>query len=285
MYTTFGEILDNQSDNDRPKYNATTQSTNQNNNKYTDIVEASSFWRGLWEEEGNGDAEVGWVKEIEEAMEHVVPEVPTNTWNLSVEQVSKIINRKKNWSAPGPDRIANFWWKKATILHKGIAISFQATSQLKDLQFPTWFSEGKTTLIPKPGEFRNDNQRPITCLNNLYKWYTSCLLVQANQHIDTYGLMQRDQRGARANCSGTIDNLLIDRMVCEDAQRGKRNLSMAWIDVTKAYDSVDHRWLAKMFTLHWFPVWFAKVMEKLANSCNTRIAAQTSKGKEISATI
>ena len=39
-------------------------------------------------------------------------------------------------------------------------------------------------------------------------------------------------------------------MVCEDAQRGKRNLSMAWIDVVKTYDSVDHGWLSEMFTLH-----------------------------------
>ena len=55
-------------------------------------------------------------------------------------------------------------------------------------------------------------------------------------------------------------------MVCEDAQRGKRNLSMAWIDVAKAYDSVDQGWLSEMFTLHRFLIWFAKVMEKLADS-------------------
>ena len=74
-------------------------------------------------------------------------------------------------------------------------------------------------------------------------------------------------------------------MVCEDAQRGKRNLSMAWIEVAKAYDSVDHCWLSEMFTLHRFHIWFAKVMEKLANSWNTRIVAQTTQGKEISPTI
>ena len=164
-------------------------------------------------------------------------------------------------------------------MHKEIATCFQATAQLEDLQFPLWFSEGKTSLIPKPGEFRSDNQRPITCLNNLYKWYTSCLLAQANQHIETYGLIQRDQRSARGNCSGTVDNLRIDRMVCEDAQRGRRNLSMAWIDVAKAYDSVDHGWLSEMFTLHRFPIWFAKVMEKLANSWNTRMLPKRPKAK------
>ena len=197
-------------------------------------------------------------------MEDVVPEVPTDGWNLNAEQVTKIINTKKKRNAPG--RIVNFRWKKATILHKEIATCFQATAQLEDLQFPLWFSEGKTTLIPKPGEFRSDNQRPTTRLDNLYKWYTSCLLSQANQHIETYALIQREQRGARGNCSGTVDNLLIDWMVCEDAQRGKRNLSMVWIDVAKAYDSVDHGWLSEMFTLHGLPTWFAKVMEKLANS-------------------
>ena len=65
-------------------------------------------------------------------MEDVVPEVPTDGWNLNVEQVTKIINRKKNQSAAGPDRFANFWWKKATILHKEIASCFQATAQLED---------------------------------------------------------------------------------------------------------------------------------------------------------
>ena len=65
-------------------------------------------------------------------------------------------------------------------------------------------------------------------------------------------------------------------MVCEDDQRGKRNLSMAWIDVAKAYDSVDHGWLSEMFTLHRFPIWFAKVMEKVANSWNTRPKAKRS---------
>ena len=148
-----------------------------------------------------------------------------------------------------------------------------------------WFSEGKTTLIPRPSEFRSDNQRSLTCLNNLYKWYTSCLLTKANQHVETYGLIQREHRGVRGNCSGAVDNLLIDRLVCEDAQRGKWNLSMAWIDVAKAYGSVDHGWLSEMFTLHRFPIWFAKVMEKFTNSWNTIIVAQTTQGKEISPTI
>ena len=85
---------------------------------------------------GERGQESSWIEEVREAMEDLVPEVPTDGWNLNAEQIRKIIKRKKNWSAPGPDRIANFWWKKATILHKEIATCFQATTQFEDLQFP-----------------------------------------------------------------------------------------------------------------------------------------------------
>ena len=51
--------------------------------------------------------------------------------------------------------------------------------------------------------------------------------------------------------------------------------------MAKAYGSVDHGWLSEMCTLHRF----AKVMEKLTNSWNTIIVAQTTQGKEISPTI
>ena len=39
-------------------------------------------------------------------------------------------------------------------------------------------------------------------------------------------------------------------MVCQDAERGKRNLSMAWVDVAKAYDSVGHPALATSHDHH-----------------------------------
>ena len=135
------------------------------------------------------------------------------------------------------------------------------------------FAEGKTTLLPNPGELTSDNQRPITCLNTMYKWFTSCLLGPMNNGA---------QRGARAGCSGTIDNLLIDRTVTLDCHRRQRNLSMACIDVKKAYDSVDHGWLEEMMILHRFPVCLSRMVEKLSKSWNTRVVATTKQGRETS---
>ena len=81
-----------------------------------------------------------------------------------------------------------------------------------------------------------------------------------DQHLEHYGLMEGQQRGAKSGCFGTMDNLLIDRAAMLDCHRGKRNLSMAWIDVRKAYDSVDYDWLCAMTDVHRLPVWLCEVI-------------------------
>ena len=60
---------------------------------------------------------------------------------------------------------------------------------------------------------------------------------------------------------------------------------MAWVDVAKAYDSVDHPWLFDMFNLHRFPSWYNEVLQELSTSWSTRIMAKTENGLETSDTI
>ena len=87
--------------------------------------------------------------------------------------------------------------------------------------------------------------------------------------------MEGAQRGARAGCSGTVDNLLIDRTVTLDCHRRRRNLS----------DSVDHGWLSEMMVLHRFPAWLSATVEKLSKSWNTRVVTTTKQGRETSGPI
>ena len=89
-------MLESQADIDKPKYDRVTQGTQVNNNTFTNIDEASSFRKSLWEKEGSGDTEAEQIKEVREAMEDIVPDVPSDDWNLNAEQVTKIIKRKKN---------------------------------------------------------------------------------------------------------------------------------------------------------------------------------------------
>ena len=189
---------------------------------FNNIEEASELWRTLWETKGTGDRNAAWLEEIRSVIHSGVPESAEEDWDLDETDAAKVLTKKRNWNAPGPDRLANFRWKRAHSLHKGVATAFQAISR-RDEEYPQWFSEGKTSQLPKPRKFSSDNQRPITCLNTIYKWYTSCLLVPTDKHLNHYKLMEGVQRGAHAGCSGTVDNLLIDRMVTLDCHRRKRD--------------------------------------------------------------
>ena len=65
--------------------------------------------------------------------------------------------------------------------------------------------------------------------------------------------MEGVQSAARAGCSGTVDILLIDQTVTTYCHRGRRNVSMAWIVVEKACDSVDHGWLQRKARYRFHP--------------------------------
>ena len=75
----------------------------------------------------------------------------------------------------------------------------------------------------------------------------------------------KEPESRKARCSGTTDNLMIDRMVTLDCHRNK------------AYDRVDHNWLKKIMWLHKFPKWICEVVGELSDSWNTKIAARTVK--------
>ena len=81
-------------------------------------------------------------------------------------------------------------------------------------------------------------------------------------------MMRRKKDRSPTTTTTTIIIIMMMMMmiVCQAAQRGHRNLSMAWIDVSKAYDSVDHRWLVEMFKRHRFSEWFGFLIGKLSKS-------------------
>ena len=108
------------------------------------------------------------------------------------------------------------------------------------------------------------------------------MLGPVKEHLKTRDLINGAQRGSSEGCSGTIDNLLIDRTVTLDCHRRRRNLSMALIDVKKMYDLVRNGWLEEMIILHRFPVWLSRTVEKLNKSWNTRVMATTKQGRETS---
>ena len=96
------------------------------------------------------------MQEVKLAIHEQVPPRTGDEWALEVAEAVKVLFNKRNWSAPGPDKITNFWWKRASTLLEGVVESFKEVSK-SDEDYPVWFSEGKTSLIPKEGEFLSEN--------------------------------------------------------------------------------------------------------------------------------
>ena len=279
VYSSFTAILDSDKEAERPVYKLGNNETDCTDKRFESTEDASEFWRELWQKESTGNKDAEWLKEIKAVIHGNVPPPSEEDWDLGTLESVRVIKKKRNWSAPDPDRIANFWWKRAHALHHNVTSAFRSIANSLE-NYLLWFSTGKSSLIPKPGEFTSANQRSITCLNTLYKWFTSCVLGPMDGHLQEYNLMEFQQRGAKLRCSGTMDNLLIDRAVTQDSRRGKRNISMAWIDVKKAYDSVDHEWLVEMMEFHRFPKWVNKVIKNLCEGWSTRVVTRTTRGNE-----
>ena len=55
------------------------------------------------------------------------------------------------------------------------------------------------------------------------------------------------QLGAVEGVLGTVDQLIIDRCIMEEAKEYHRNLAVAFYDYKKAYDKVHHDWMTRVY--------------------------------------
>ena len=79
----------------------------------------------------------------------------------------------------------------------------------------------------------------------MYKLLTSIIKNRTYEFLDINKLFPEEQKGCKRGSYGCKDQLLIDKMILENCKTKHRNLSTAWIDYKKAFDSVPHAWIIK----------------------------------------
>eukprot|EP00111_Clytia_hemisphaerica_P007385 TCONS_00021477-protein len=220
--------------------------------------EIEDFWRPILGTESNFNNNAPWIADYEATIDIQ----PYEFQPITKEEMSEAIKNFANWKSPGIDCLQNYWWNKFESIHDQ---KVQIYNRLMDdpQSIPPWFTSGRTTLIPKkPQTEIPSNYRPITCLPITYKIMTSIITKRMKTHLTTFDLIPEEQKGGISGNQGTVDQLLIDNMILENARKSKRNLSTAWIDYRKAFDSVPHDWLKRSLQIHKFP-------EKLINFFTT----------------
>jgi len=215
-----------------------------------EIVKNSyDFWNGIW---GNtGRSEKDRIKEVLKkttgSLEMIKP--GKRVWkDFLEEEIKDALKKKKNFSSPGVDGITNFWLKE---LKNKItpAINIDLNRWGEEKEDLDWLSEGRTVLIVKDTEGNMKepaNYRPITCLKTIYKWITSILLKRTDKECERRGILDPNQRGGKKGSWGTVINNRIDYEIIK-ANRDEK-LVMMWVDFTKAFDSIFHKYLKYIIT-------------------------------------
>ena len=265
--------------NSHPTYTKPTDTNEQSNNLTTQDFEL--FWRPIWEKETQETPETPqpkWIKDIGCMLNAQAPTPTTAPQDITVDFLYNSIKKKRNWSAPGYDKITNFWIKKLTVLHKDLT---SALTQIinSEITLLAWLQEGRCVMIPKKESPSAKDHRPITCLNTTYKAITSVINDMLNKHEERHQLMQVDQRGCKHGSMGCIDNLLIDKAILEDAQSNRKNISCVWVDVKKAFDSVSYAWLECCLHHYGLPTKITALIKNIMKNWKITLDVQTKDGR------
>jgi hypothetical protein len=83
----------------------------------------------------------------------------------------------------------------------------------------------------------------------MYKTLTGIIAKRISTHFEEQSLLPAEQKGCHPGSKGCKDQLMISKAIYEDCSRRNKNLSIAWIDYQKAFDSVPHSWVEKSIEL------------------------------------
>jgi hypothetical protein len=177
---------------------------------------------------------------------------------VTPDEVTKAIRKASPWKAPGEDLLPTGLLKACG---KPLAnvVAILATRCLQLGWFPNRFKRAKTVVLPKMGKTPAVYQtpggyRPIALLPTLAKVIESAVADKITQAAEANGLLPDEQMGNRAHRSTELAARLVVAQV-QEAWRQKAIASLLQLDISGAFDTVNHiRLLATLREMK-FPRW------------------------------
>ncbi len=240
------------------------------------VEEVGQYWTKLFQATPPDTPEPKWLKKINKVK-----------WNhqeligkIDMEEIKSVIKNLKKKKAAGSDKIPNEFFMDAPdpILHLFMEIYNKCLELGK---IPEQWKEGIIHPIFKKGDkFELTNFRPIALLQTQYKIYSAIINNRISKQMKSLGVYSRFQ-GAWQKNKLTTNNVKVLINILEDAKEYNKELHTLFIDITKAYDSVEHWGLLQICERYGMNKEFTKVIASLIEDTHTRVITQYGLTKRI----
>ncbi|KAE9412468.1 hypothetical protein Angca_010158, partial [Angiostrongylus cantonensis] len=179
------------------------------------------------------------------------------------------ISSVKNRTAPGPGRIRSEDLKNLSpVLLETLAQLF--IRYLSECKVPTLWKTGKTVLLFKKGDLHDiGNYRPICLLSVVYKLFTRVILNRIDRTLD--GRQPCEQAGFQKGFS-TMDHIHALTMIIKALREYKRPLCLTFIDLEKAFDSIEIEAVMETFGSQGVFTQYIRILRKLYKNFTTKIS-------------
>jgi hypothetical protein len=187
-----------------------------------------------------------WGKHMKERVNESEPredEIPEELFSKA--NWADAVRKTKNNGAPGRDGIIAKWWKCLPVALEDLRISW-IKMMLQENKTPSSWIMGRSCLIykDKGDEAEVCNYRPITCANVAYKFGTKTVKDHFDRHFGER-LGHKQQYALTKGEWGCQHALVIDKATQVWAMNGNP-LSIAWLDIAKAFDTMSHKLIIYM---------------------------------------
>nr|VZI42020.1 unnamed protein product [Spirometra erinaceieuropaei] len=202
-----------------------------------------------------------------------LPQVATNVdldLPPSLQETIRAVQQLSSGKAPGSDAIPAEVYK-----HGGSQLMDHLTALFQEMwrqgEVPQDFKDATIVHLYKRKGNRQvcDNHRGISLLNIAGKIFARILLNRLNNHLEQ-GLLPESQCGFRRH-RGTTDMIFAARQLQEKCQEMRTHLYSTFVDLTKAFDTVNREGLWKIMQKFGCPERFTQMVRQLHDGMMARV--------------
>ena len=193
---------------------------------------------------------------------------------LTVHTIERKISKVRNNTASGPDGVPG-WFIKSFSAQLSIPLCYIFNLILAGNPIPEIWKEANVTLLPKvPLPKQTGDIRPIS-LTSIFSKILERLVINLVMDHFQY-VVKPDQFAYRPKASTTVAlTLATNHWLKELDDRSPKVLRVAFLDYSKAFDTVEHALIVGKLVSYSFPGWFVLYVYNFLKNRRQRVKVET----------